>query len=225
MGPGNLQRLPAGAAEANGTSGREEPAALVWRLVAQARQQAVQCQHALAEEGYRQALAVVEGSLAADHPAAVACRKEIALMCRVQGRDSEAERHYQELLSGLDPNDAGELPEVLEITSALAEIFREQGRYLEATDAYTRLAELKEAVLGREHPEVGYALIALADVYAERKMTAAEESCLRAAFAVLRGALGPAHSRTTACLKRLVAAQETLRLRAEAQAADVDWQG
>ena len=143
-----------------------------------------------AEQHYRDAIAIWEGTLGRQHPDTAKAYLNLAEFYHLRGRESGAEDLYRRAMGILEPVYGTEHPLVLGARNELADVFRAQGRFTEAERmGGASLAALEEK-LGPQDPRVLRALANQARLLASTRRNK-EAAALRARIQAMSRGLRP----------------------------------
>ena len=176
-----------------------------------------QGQFAETEKVLREAIAVRERVLGAEHPDTLKSRNSLAGALFGQGKYPEAEKLYREV-AAIDARVLGaEYRETLTSRNNLAETLRLEGRYADAEKENREILAIRERLLGAEHPDTLLSRYNLGSaLYGLRRYAEAEKE-QRAVLAVRERTLGADHPDTLASRNGVAAVLETEGKPAEAE--------
>ncbi len=163
-----------------------------------------------AEPFLRQAFAIREKALGADHPDTATSLNNLALLYHAQGKYREAEKYFLQALHIRQRVLAPEHPDIARNLSHLAELYTVQGQYKQAEALYSTVLSMQRKVLGPDHLDVAETLNNLALVYHARGVYGQAESLYLQALDIQEKALGqnhPSGAQTLNDLARLYRAQ------------------
>jgi tetratricopeptide (TPR) repeat protein len=156
-----------------------------------------------AEAAYRQALALREKHLGANHLDVASSLNDLATVYYNQGRYSEAESLLKRSLSIYEQQLGADHPQTATSLNNLAELYRAQGRYREAEPLYKRSLSIYEKHLGADHPDTAASLNNLAELYRAQGRYSAAEPLYKRSLSIYEKHLGPEHPDTAQSLNNL----------------------
>ncbi|MFQ3582204.1 MAG: tetratricopeptide repeat protein [Chloracidobacterium sp.] len=156
-----------------------------------------------AEAALRQALAIREAHLGAEHPDVAQSLTNLAMFYRLRGNYQAAEPLYQRALEVIEKARGPEHPDVAMVLNSIALLYKTRGDYAAAEPRYRRALEIREKTLGAEHPDVAVTANNLAELYRARGNYTDAEPLYQRARAIWEKALGPDHPHVATVLTNL----------------------
>jgi tetratricopeptide (TPR) repeat protein len=182
--------------------GREELASAELAL-ALGRAEQAQINYGKAEPLLREALAIRQKQVGAEHPDTATSLHNLAGLYYAQGRYGEAEPLYLQALAIWQKQLGAEHPGTAASLNNLAGLYYAQGRYGEAEPHYREALAIRQKQLGAEHPDTAQSLNNLALLYESQGRYGEAEPLLREALAIWQKQLGAEHPDTAASLYNL----------------------
>jgi tetratricopeptide (TPR) repeat protein len=173
----------------------------LWHSVGNAYQE--RRQYSQAETAYRQALALREKHLGADHPDTAQSLNNLAELYREQGCYSEAEPLYKRSLLIRESQLGIDHPDTAQSLNNLALLYQSQGRYSEAEPLYKRSLSIREQQLGADHPDTAESLNNLAGLYKSQGRYSEAEPLYKRSLLICEQHLGIDHPHTAESLNNL----------------------
>lgn len=171
----------------------DDPAALAAILNLVAEFHRTQGAYDLAEPLYREALAVRERHLGADHLHTALSLNNLGLLLFKQGHYTEAEQVLRRALEIKQQHLGEEAPGLTTSLNNLALVYTQSGEYAKAAPLHERALRIRERELPPEHPDIARSLNNLALLYNRLGDYERAETLYRRALQVREKVFGPDH--------------------------------
>lgn len=142
---------------------------------------------------HRQALAIREQVLGAEHPSVAESFNALAVLARLLGDNESAEKFHHRAFSIREKVLGLEHLATAESLNNLGVLYRSQGKHEQSRQLLQQALSIRERLLGSEHPDTLATTLNLANLYAEQGKYRQAEALLEQTLATSERVLEPGH--------------------------------